>query len=455
MKKNWPADQVERRSVADLVPYAKNSRTHSDRQIDQIAASINEWGWTVPVLVDEDGGIIAGHGRILAAQKLGIKDVPCMVAAGWSDEQKRAYVIADNKLTLNGGWDDNILAEELKAIGDAGFSLDLTGFGDDELSILLADKTDGLTDPDDVPDAPETPVTVRGDIWVCGNHRLLCGDSTVETDVAALMSGASADLCFTSPPYAQQRDYGAAKEQIGDWDKLMQGVFHVLPMKPAGQVLVNLGLVHRDGEWIPYWDGWIEWMREQGWRRFGWYVWDQGPGLPGDWNGRLAPSHEFVFHFNKETRRANKFLNKKPENLKDKTGDSGLRGKDGKISARTNGKASLQPTKVADSVIRVNRHAGAVPGGKHPAVFSVAFAEFIQNCYTKEGDVVFEPFCGSGTQIIAAEKMARYCYAIDIDPAYCDVAVRRWQAFTGASAVLEGDGHTFDEIAAQRNPVAA
>lgn len=268
----------------------------------------------------------------------------------------------------------------------------------------------------------------------------------------ALMAGERADLLFTSPPYAQQRDYGAAKESVSDWDALMQGVFSVAPVKDGAQLLVNLGLVHRDGEWMPYWDAWIEWMRSAGWRRFGWYVWDQGPGLPGDWNGRLAPSHEFIFHFNKEPRKANKFLDKKPENLKDKTGDSGLRGKDGKINARSNGKASLQPTKIADSVIRVNRHAGAVPGGKHPAVFSVAFAEFVQNCYSKAGDVVFEPFCGSGTQIIAAEKLGRHCFGSEMDPVYCDVAVRRWQLFTGEEAVLESTGETFDSEQQQPRP---
>lgn len=277
-------------------------------------------------------------------------------------------------------------------------------------------------------------------------HRLVCGDSTSTDAIDKLMDGERADLLFTSPPYAQQRDYGAAKEKVSDWDALMQGVFSAAPVKDGAQILVNLGLVHRDGEWLPYWDAWIAWMREAGWRRFGWYVWDQGPGLPGDWNGRLAPSHEFIFHFNKETRRANKFLDKKPENLKDKTGDQGLRGKDGKISALTNGKASLQPTKIADSVIRVNRHAGAVPGGKHPAVFSVAFAEFIQKCYTKEGDVVFEPFCGSGTQIIAAEKTGVRCFGSELDPIYCDVAVRRFQNFTGEDVVLEASGETFNSI---------
>lgn len=441
--------------VDALTPYAKNARTHSEAQVGQIAQSIRKFGWTNPILVDGSKGIIAGHGRLMAAKALGMTEVPVIELSGLTAAEKRAYILADNKLALNAGWDEGLLSEELRALGEAGIDLEGIGFSADELTSLLADKTAGLTDPDDAPDAPADPVSRKGDLWILGNHRLLCGDSTDAAAVERLMNGKTADLLFTSPPYAQQRDYGAAKEHVSDWDTLMRGVFAAAPTSDKTQILVNLGLVHRDGEWLPYWDDWIAWMREQGWRRFGWYVWDQGPGLPGDWNGRLAPSHEFVFHFNKETLRANKFLDKKPENLKDKTGDSGLRGKDGKISARANGKASLQPTKIADSVIRVNRHAGAVPGGKHPAVFSVAFAEFIQNCYTKAGNVVFEPFCGSGTQVIASEKMGRHCFGIDIDPAYCDVALRRWQAFTGLSARLDGDMRTFDEIAAERALKAA
>lgn len=270
---NWPADKVERRKVSDLTPYARNSRTHSDEQVAQIAASIKEWGWTVPVLIEPDGGIIAGHGRVMAAQRLGITEVPCMVADGWSEAQKRAYIIADNKLALNAGWDDEMLRTEFAELGEMGFDIGLTGFGEMELASLLAEKTEGLTDPDAVPDAPEIPVTVEGDVWVLGRHRIMCGDSTSIDAVDKLMDGQRGDLCFTSPPYAQQRDYGAAKEKVGDWDALMQGVFSVIPVKEGAQVLVNLGLVHRDGEWVPYWEGWISWMRDAGWRRFGWYIW--------------------------------------------------------------------------------------------------------------------------------------------------------------------------------------
>jgi len=213
-------------------------------------------------------------------------EVPTITLAGLSATQKRALALADNKLALNAGWDDGLLRLELGELGLDGFDLSMIGFSPDELAALFVDKNAGLTDPDDVPDAPD-PVTVLGDVWVLGRHRLMCGDSTNKEHVLKLMGGAEADLCFTSPPYGQQRDY---KASIGDWDTLMQGVFGILPVKHEAQVLVNLGMIHRDGEWMPYWDGWVEWMRVAGWRRFGWYVWDQGPGPAGglEWAARAV-----------------------------------------------------------------------------------------------------------------------------------------------------------------------
>ena len=169
-KIQWPADKVERRAVSELTPYARNARTHSDEQIAQIAASIREWGWTVPILVDERGEIIAGHGRVLAAQRLGLEDVPCMVAEGWTEAQRRAYVLADNKLTLNGGWDEDLLKIELDELQGFDFDLGLTGFGEDELAKMLAEPTEGLTDPDEIPEPPADPVTVLGDVWLLGAH---------------------------------------------------------------------------------------------------------------------------------------------------------------------------------------------------------------------------------------------------------------------------------------------
>jgi ParB-like chromosome segregation protein Spo0J len=187
--RTWPADRVERWPIERLVPYARNARTHSEAQVDQIAASIREWGWTNPVLVGEDGTIIAGHGRVLGARKLRLSEVPVMVATGWSEAQKKAYAIADNKLSLNAGWDDELLGLELGELEVLGFDLDLIGFSEAERVALLAQGTEGLTDPDEVPDLPKEPVAQSGDVWLLGRHRLLCGDSTSPSGVEKVLGG--------------------------------------------------------------------------------------------------------------------------------------------------------------------------------------------------------------------------------------------------------------------------
>jgi hypothetical protein len=197
--KPWPADSVERRQISELIPYVNNARTHSDAQVAQIAASMKEWGWTNPVLVDEDGMIIAGHGRIMAAQKLGFADAPVMVAKGWTKAQKKAYVLADNQLALNAGWNADILKVELSDLKDLDFDLDLLGF--ENLDALVAEPTEGLTDEDAVPDVPTVPVTVEGDVWLLGRHRLMCGDSTSIDAVERLMDGIKPNAIFTDPPY--------------------------------------------------------------------------------------------------------------------------------------------------------------------------------------------------------------------------------------------------------------
>lgn len=436
---------VEMMPTARLVPYARNARTHSDQQIAQIAASMAEFGFVNPILIGDDNVIIAGHGRLMAAQRLGMSEAPVIVLGHLTAAQRRALVIADNKIGENAGWDEAQLSQELQALLADGFDLGLLGIPEDELDALLAEAEGGPEMSDDaadaIPEPPAEPITRPGDIWRLGRHRLCCGDATDPAAIARLMQGEQATLMFTSPPYAQQRDYGAAKEKVGDWDALMQGVFAAAPVTAEAQLLVNLGLVHRDSEWQPYWEGWVEWMRASGWRRFGWYVWDQGPGLPGDWNGRLAPSHEFIFHFNRAPRKPHKTVPSK--HAGETLGGGGLRGADGTVHAKTGTGNAIQSHRIPDSVFRIMRHKGGLgAAGSHPAVFPVALVEAVLTAFTDPGDLIYEPFCGSGTQIVAAERAGRRCYAMELDPVYCDVAVRRWEMAPGRKAQLEDRNKT-------------
>lgn len=444
---HWPLDR--------LISYARNARTHDDDQVAQIAASIVEFGWTNPILVDAEGGIVAGHGRLLAARKLDLDTVPVVVLDHLTPAQRRAYVIADNKLALNAGWNEELLASELHALNGEGFDLGLTGFSEAELDALMApldDETETIDDDgedaDDMPAPPHEPVTRAGDLWLIGNHRLLCGDSTDSSVVARVMHGERAALVFTSPPYGNQRDYTTGG--VGDWDALMRGVFAALPVADSAQVLVNLGLVHRDNEWQPYWQSWLDWMREQGWRRFGFYVWDQGPGLPGDWNGRLAPAFEFVFHFNRKARKPNKIVPCKwAGHVNDTHG--GIRHKDGHVGEWTHAGQGVQETRIPDNVIRITRHKARGIETEHPAVFPVALPEFVMRAYSSERDNVYEPFAGSGTSIIAAERCGRRTRAIELAPEYVDVALRRWRKlFPDQPVKLDGEGQPFEAVARAR-----
>lgn len=401
----WPADTVERRSVASLVPYARNARTHSLEQIDQIAASIREWGWTVPVLVDEQGGIIAGHGRVLAAQKLGIADVPAMTAAGWTEAQKRAYVLADNKLALNAGWDTDLLKIEMGELADLDFDMPLIGFNDDELAALLADKTEGLTDPDEAPEPPVNPVTIEGDVWLLGKHRIICGDSTKAEVVAKVLNGVEPHLMVTDPPYgveydpvaARKASAGSAKGKVlnddrADWTEawaLFPGeiayVWHA--MLHAGTVFESLtasGFAIRAE---------IVWAKSQ-------LVMSRG---------HYHPQHESCWYGVRESGTAHWTGDRK---------QSTLWQIDKPLKSET-GHGTQKPVECMKRPIENN---------------------------SSPGQAVYEPFSGSGTTIIAGEMTGRHVYAIELSPAYVDVAVKRWQDFTGKQAILEGDGRTFDEV---------
>lgn len=454
---------IERVPIERVLPYERNARTHSDTQVAQIAGSIAEFGFVNPVLIDQRGTIIAGHGRVMAARKLGLTEVPVVRLEHLTDAQRRALTLADNRIAESAGWDEKLLAEELAQLADEDFKLDVLGFDDAELDKLLGDDADApvadADGADDVLDAPAHAISKPGDVWRLGEHRLICGDAADAAVIATLMGDERVPLCFTSPPYSLQRDYTGAGVQ--DWDVLMRGVFAALPMRDDGQVLVNLGLVHRDNEWQPYWNGWLDWMRAQGWRRFGLYVWDQGPGLPGDWNGRLAPAFEFVFHFNRQARQPNKFVpciyaGKDTHLRGDGTSAGGMRNKDGSKTAWNHVGQVTQDYKIPDAVIRIIRHKGKIGQNiDHPAVFPVALPEFALQSYSVEGDLVFEPFCGSGTTILAAQRTGRRARAVEIAPQYTDVAVQRFQQnFPDVLVTLAETGQGFDEVAAARRAKA-
>jgi DNA modification methylase len=353
----------------------------------------------------------------------------------------------------------------LHALNGEAYDLSLLSFEDADIERLLApldddaapaadDVDDGSLDETPVP--PRKPVSRPGDLWLIGEHRLLCGDATDPAAAAAVMAGEQATLLFTSPPYAGQRDYTTGG--IGDWDSLMQGVFANLPMRDDDQVLANLGLVHRDNEWQPYWQGWLDWMRGQGWRRFGLYVWDQGAGMPGDWAGRLAPAFELVFHFNRQARKPNKIVPcKTAGEIGHAPGTAGMRRTDGSFNAWTHGGEATQPFRIPDSVIRIERHHGAVGMDlSHPAPFPVKLVEHVMRAFTDEGEVVFEPFCGSGTSLIAGERTGRPVRAIELAPEYVDVSILRWrQLFPDKPATLAADGRTFEDVKAERGKRAA
>jgi DNA modification methylase len=387
--------------------------------------------------------ITSGHGRLEAAKHLGLKEVPVSFQDYADEAMEYADLQADNAIA---SWSELDLSAINSDIADLGPDFDIDLLGINGFVIEPAEKLEPQCDEDEVPEALPEPKVVRGEVYILGKHRLMCGDSTAITDVERLMNGAKVDLCFTSPPYGQQRDYGAAKEKVQEWDVLMRDVFSIVPLKDDGQLLVNLGLIHREGEWMPYWDAWIEFMRSAGWKRFGWYVWDQGPGLPGDWNGRFAPAFEFIFHFCKQIRKPNK--TKECAWAGEANHGSGLRGKDGTVSGYSHAGKSVQSHKIPDSVVRVMRHKARGIEVEHPAVFSVELVEEIAAAYTEEADSLYEPFAGSGTVAIASERLNRRSFMMELDPKYCGIILERWQKFTGKKARRE-DGKLWDELKAE------
>lgn len=406
--KNWPADKIERRSVDALIPYARNARTHSDEQVAQLAASIKEWGWTTPVLIDEDGGIIAGHGRVMAARKLGIDEVPTMTATGWTKAQKQAYVLADNQLPQNAGWDMDLLKVEMQGLDAEGFDLSLIGFGDDMLANMLVDPTEGLTDEDAVPDVPENPVTVLGDVWLLGNHRLMCGDSTSIDALEALCGEHRADMWLTDPPYNVAYE-GKTKDALKiQNDEMADDQFRqfLRDSYSAADAVMKSGAVfyiwHADLEGYNFRGA----AHDIGWQIRQCLIWKKSSLVMGrqDYHWK----HEPCLY--------------------------GWKGGAGHLWA-TDRKQT--------TILEFDRPSRSK---EHPTMKPVALFEYQMLNNTKGGDLILDSFGGSGTTMIAAEKNGRHSRLMELDPKYCDVIVKRWCEFTGKDAMLEANAKSFSVL---------
>jgi DNA modification methylase len=409
------ADRIEVWSIDRLRPYERNPRTHGDEQVDQIAASMVEFGWTNPVLVDEQGGILAGHGRLLAARKLGLAEVPVIRFEHLSEAQKRAYLLADNQLALQAGWSEELLAQELAWLRDERFDLDLVGFDASELERLLA-LADGEPDSDgaedEVPEPPDDPVSKPGDLWILGNHRLLCGDATLLADVERVLSGQLADMTFCDPPY--NVDYANTPK-----DKLRGKHRPILNDNLGGgfeaflyDACVNILSVTKGAIYVCMSSSELDTLqrafRAAGGKWSTFVIWAKNTFTLGraDYQRQYEP---ILYGW-----------------------------KDGSdhywCGARDQGDVWFFDKPVKNDL--------------HPTMKPVALVERAIRNSSKSRDIVLDPFGGSGSTMIACEKAGRQARLIELDPKYVDTIILRWQEFSGGTAVLDGGGRSYEEIAA-------
>jgi DNA modification methylase len=499
----WPLDRLK--------PYDRNARTHSAEQVAQIAASIVEFGFTNPILVDSSDGIIAGHGRLSAAQELGLKTVPVVVLDHLSDRQRKAYILADNQLALNAGWDTDLLRSELQDLAELDFDLSLIGFSDDELADLLPDieelAPEEMGDPDEVPEPPADPVSKPGDVWLLGKHRVMCGDSTVITDVERLMAGAKAALMHADPPYGM----GKASDGVVN-DNLYNDDLDDFQMEwwaTFRPFLLDNASAYIWGNAPELWRLWYKAglgstekmeLRNQ-------IVWDKKaiPGMasPDLTQFPIASEHCLFFQLGNQFR-GNVNADDFPETwepvrsyLADEAKAAGVGSSEIKSLCGvqmyghwfTRSQFTLIPEKhyatlratYAGRFIRPWRQLKAewdkVKGGPtseiqgarsyfnnahdvmrdvwefsrvtgeerhgHATPKPVAMMERVMLSSLPKGGLCVEPFGGSGSTLMGAERAERTCYAMELTPAYVDVIVKRWQQFTGKTAKLEGTGEPF------------
>ena len=380
--------KITQKKVTELIPYVKNSRTHSDEQVAQIAASIKEFGWTNPILVDGQNGIIAGHGRLMAARKLGHKEVPTIELADLTETQKKAYIIADNRLALNAGWDNELLTIELNELLADGFALEILGFDTKELAALLEPEVvEGLTDEDAVPEVPEEPKTRLGDIYQLGNHRLMCGDSSSQNDIDQLLDGDRPDMIFTDPPYNIDYQGVSDKRDKIKNDKMEDSAFVDFLI----QTLYGCETMYVCCSWH-YSHLFREAMEKIGRKPKAMIVWNKVN--PAQHLDKYFKQHEIIYYYG------------------DYGGHKTLRG----------------------DIWTIKRQKNTV----HPTMKPVELIEIALED-NKGKKIVFDMFGGSGSTMIACEKQSRNARLMELEPKYCDVIVKRWEDFTGKKAVLLTD----------------
>lgn len=409
MTQNDP--QIEMMAVADLVPYARNSRTHDDAQVAQISASIREFGFTNPVLIDAQGGIIAGHGRVLAARKLKMEQVPCIMLDHLTDTQRRAYVIADNRLALGSAWDNEMLKLELDDLKLEGFDLELTGFTLDEIDALAPEVIEpGLTDEDAVPEVQAEPISKLGDVWLLGKHRVMCGDSTSIDAVERLMEGQLADQLLTDPPYNIVYEGGSKKREQIKNDEMASDAFRQF----LRDAFVAATTVMKAGAVFYIWHADTEGYNFRG------ACMDAGLQVRQTliWNKDNSAFGRQDYHWKHE-----------PCLYGWKDGAAHLWAADRK---QTTVIACKRPSK----------------SDLHPTMKPVELMEYQIENNTKGSDAVLDLFGGSGSTLIACEKTGRHARLMELDPKYVDVIVRRWQEFTGKQATHAATGATFAEVEA-------
>ena len=409
--------EIKYQATDKLIPYISNSRTHSQEQVTQVAASIKEFGFTNPLLLDEQNGIIAGHGRLQAAKQLSLKEVPTITLKGLTNVQRKAYIIADNKLALNAGWDDELLALELASLKDEDFDLSFTGFDVDELALLLEpEQVEGLTDEDAVPELPETPISVLGDVWLLGNHRLMCGDSTSIDAVDRLMDGQKADMVFTDPPYGMflDADYSSMSSKFkgstgGNSYNNIKGDHEDFNPEFISTVFSAFGYCKEIFLWGADYYADIVPDRNSG----SWVVWDKR----GDESADKMFGSAFEMCWSKARHK--------------------------RILARVKWAGIFGMEKEHDK-----RRA-------HPTQKPVALIDWFFDYFSLKGcRSVVDLFGGSGSTLLSAEKNGKSCYTMELDPKYCDVIIKRWQEFTGKEATQEETGKTYNELLAVQDGAA-